>query len=275
MSEAARADQEWLCAHVLGTTRERIAGRTLSPAQQVQYQALLARREAGEPLAYILGEWEFWSLTLKVTPDVLIPRPDTELLVEWALAVVGAGHARDSGRASPAGPAPAVLDLGTGSGAIALALARELPAARVTAIDLSLAALKVAEENAQELRLTNVEFHQAEFLSALDTRFRGNDEPFDLIVSNPPYVAEGDPHLADLTHEPALALTAGRDGLTHLRTIIAKSPVRLSKGGWLLVEHGYDQAAAVRELFAQARFVDVQTRRDLAGHERATGGRIA
>ena len=170
-----------------------------------------------------------------------------------------------------------VLDIGTGSGAIALALAKERPEADVLALDVSTAALDVARDNAQRLRILNVQFVESDWFGKLDSRFRGHDGhdgagQFDLIVSNPPYIAEGDPHLAELKYEPALALTSGADGLDALRAIVAGAPAHLRAGGWLLVEHGAEQGAAVRELFAAAGFDAIETRRDLAGHERATGG---
>lgn len=247
-----RLDAELLLAHVLDATRAGVIARDereLTPEQQGDFEQLLARRLAGEPLAYLTGTKEFWSLKLEVTPDVLVPRPETELLVEWGLSL------RPS----------AVLDVGTGSGAIALALARELPGVAIVATDLSPAALAVAARNAVAHRLERVRFEQANLFPV--------EGRFDLIVSNPPYVAEGDPHLADLKFEPALALTSGRDGLDALRALVAGAPQYLRPGGWLLVEHGATQGAAVRALFAAAGFGAVETRRDFAGLERATGGR--
>lgn len=256
-----RLDAELLLAHVLDASRAAvIAGdeRELSPEQQGDFEQLLARRAAGEPLAYLTGVKEFWSLELEVTPAVLVPRPETELLVEWALAVL------------PPGRPAHVLDLCTGSGAIALALARERPQARIVASDLSAAALDVARRNARRLALGNVQCLSGNFydIPGLPDGSHG----FDLIVSNPPYVAEGDPHLADLAFEPALALTSGPDGLDALRAIVAGAGARLRAGGWLLLEHGADQGPAVRDLCERAGLRAVQTRRDLAGHERATGG---
>ena len=255
-----RLDAELLLAHVLDVPRASVIARDereLTPEELGDFEHLLARRLRGEPLAYLTGMREFWSLKLEVTPAVLVPRPETELLVEWALACLQPGGGR-------------VLDVGTGSGAIALAIARERPQASVIASDLSAAALAVAQGNARHLRIPNVAFVQGEYFAAL-----GGQGGFDLIVSNPPYVAEGDPHLADLKFEPALALTSGADGLDALRAIVAGAPAHLRPGGWLLVEHGATQGAAVRERFARAGFAQVETRRDLAGLERATGGRRA
>ena len=258
-----RLDAELLLAHVLDVSRANVIARDereLTPEEQGDFEQLLARRMSGEPLAYLTGTKEFWSLELEVTRDVLVPRPETELLVEWYLSFPRKRESR-------------VFDLGTGSGAIALAIARELPQARVIASDISGAALAVARRNAASLSIANVEFMQGSLFEKLDSRFRGNDG-FDLIVSNPPYVAAGDPHLADLKFEPAIALSSGADGLDALRAIVAGAPQHLRAGGWLLVEHGSTQAAAVRELFKAAGFGKVETRRDLAGLERATGGCI-
>ena len=204
------------------------------------------------------------SLELEVTPDVLVPRPETELLVEWVLSLFPSFPRRRESDVR-------VLDIGTGSGAIALAVGKELADARVLALDVSDAALAVARGNARRLGIANVEFSRGN-LHELDARLRGHDA-FDVIVSNPPYIAEGDPHLADLKFEPGVALTSGADGLDALRAIVAGTPPHLRAGGWLLVEHGSTQAAAVRELFSRAGFTQVETRRDLAGLERATGGR--
>jgi release factor glutamine methyltransferase len=248
-----RLDAELLLAHVLDVSRANVIARderVLTPEEQGDFEQLLARRMAGEPLAYLTGTREFWSLVLDVSKDVLVPRPETELLVEWGLTL-----------------APrSVLDIGTGSGAIALALASELPDARVAATDISAAALRIARANARRLRL-EVQFAEGALYAPVDGAF-------ELIVSNPPYVADGDPHLADLTFEPAIALTSGADGLDALRAIVAGAPRHLRAGGALLVEHGATQGPAVRALFARAGFTRVETRRDLAGLERATGGRM-
>jgi release factor glutamine methyltransferase len=262
-----RLDAELLLAHVLDVSRANVIARderVLTPEEQGDFEQLLARRMSGEPLAYLTGTKEFWSLELEVTPDVLVPRPETELLVEWSLSFP---RRRESSFC--------VLDVGTGSGAVALAIARENPQASITATDVSAAALAIANANAKRLGIRNVEFVKADLYEELGPRLRGDDGGSDLIVSNPPYVAEGDPHLADLKFEPALALTSGADGLDALRAIVAAAPRYLRPDGWLLVEHGAAQGAAVRGLFERAGFAGVETRRDLAGLERATGGRRA
>ena len=203
-------------------------------------------------MAYIIGFKAFFGLLLQVDARVLDPRPDTETLVEWALERLPTDHPQR------------VLDLGTGSGAVALALQHERPACRVTAVDASADALTVTHANAQRLGLP-VQCVQSHWMDAVPG-------PFELIVSNPPYVADGDPHLAALTHEPLSALTSGPDGLDDIRQIIAQAPSRLTPGGWLLLEHGWDQAQAVQTLLRQAGFEQVQSRQDLAGVDRCTGG---
>ena len=215
------------------------------------FMALALRRASGEPLAYITGYKEFFGLVLAVDTRVLVPRPDTETLVEWALEVLA--------------PDSYVIDLGTGSGAVALAIQHNRPDVQVSASDFSADALAVARANAQRLKLA-VEFSQGSWL-------QGIPGPFDAIVSNPPYIAAHDPHLAALTHEPQQALTSGRDGLDDIRHIIAQAPARLKPGGWLLLEHGYDQGAVVQNLLRQAGFTQVQARCDLAGVQRCSGGR--
>ena len=236
-------DRAWLLAHDT---------EVLTEAQQHRWNQALQRRLQGEPVAYITGHRDFFGLTLKVDARVLDPRPDTEILVEWALELL------------PAGQPARVLDLGTGSGAVALALQHQRPAAQVTAVDASADALAVASANAQRLNLP-VQCVLSHWMEAVPG-------PFELIVSNPPYVAEGDPHLSALTHEPLQALTSGADGLQDIRQIIAQAPSRLVPGAWLLLEHGWDQATAVQALLNQAGFTQVQSRRDLAGIERCTGG---
>ena len=253
-----RLDAQILLLHALGRpAHERawlLAHDTdpLPPAAAAAFPALCARRLAGEPVAYLLGEKEFHGLTLAVDARVLVPRPDTETLVEWALDCLA-----DQ-------PAPAVLDLGTGSGAIALAVQQARPDARVEAVDASADALAVARANAQRLGLP-VRFAQADWLT-------GAGAGWDLIVSNPPYIAEGDDHLPALWHEPLSALASGPDGLRDIRRIVADAPAHLAEGGWLLLEHGHDQAPAVRALLAERGFSEVQSRHDLAGIARCSGG---
>ncbi len=257
-SDSARLDAELLLAHTLGVTRTqlRLRGAQLLTAPQANaFADALARRINGEPIAYILGEQEFWSLRFAVSPAVLVPRPETELLVEWALECMRENSA------------PAIADLGTGSGAIALALAHERGDAQIVAVDASAAALAVAQSNAKTLQLGQVQFRLGDWLVPLA------DETFDLLLSNPPYVAEGDEHLAALRHEPITALTAGVDGYAALKQLVDQAPRALRAGGWLLLEHGATQAAGVRALLAARGFADIETRRDLAGLERATGAR--
>jgi release factor glutamine methyltransferase len=249
-------DAELLLVHILGTSRARLRSHpeeAASAAQSKRYTELIERRATGEPLAYVIGRRDFWSLRLTVTPAVLVPRPETELLVERALAL----RHEEFGR---------VVDLGTGSGAIALTLASERPGWQVAATDVSEEALAVARSNAESLDLKRVQFFQGSWFEPLVGR------TFDLIVSNPPYVAEDDPAMHDpaLRHEPRGALTPGGDGMASLRAIIAVAPDYLERDGWLLLEHGSDQAAEVtRELVARG-LRHVRSHRDLAGHERMT-----
>lgn len=228
-----------------------------TPTQADAFERLVQARASGTPVAYLLGRRAFWSLDLVVSPAVLIPRPETELLVELAVERL------------PRDVACAVADLGTGSGAIALAIAHERPRARVRATDLSADALAVALANARSLGLVNVEFAQGDWCEALGAL------RFDLIVSNPPYIATDDPHLArgDLRHEPLSALASGADGLDAIRTIVAAAPAHLSPGGWLLIEHGWEQAPQVRELLVRQGWRDAASAHDLAGHERVTFAR--
>ena len=230
----------------------------LNTGQHAQYMALFERRLNGEPIAYILGEREFFGLKLKVTPDTLIPRPETELLVELALQRI------------PLCEPFRVLDMGTGSGAVALAVAHARPAAQVMACDASRAALEVARGNAQRLGIANVAFVQSDWFAALGA------QRFGLIMSNPPYIAADDPHLqqGDVRFEPLSALVSGEDGLRDIRYIVARAPAHLQSGGWLLLEHGYTQATQVRELLRQYGFGEVFSVPDLAGIERVSGGRI-
>ena len=258
-SSSARLDAELLLAHALGIDRARLrvlAEDALAPAAAARFDALCAQRAAGAPVAYLVGKRDFWSLTLAVDPAVLVPRPETELLVELALSHL-------AGR-----PAPAVLDLGTGSGAIGLAIASERPDAQVDLVDLSPAALRVAERNRATLGLANARCLAGSWFEPI------GDRRYDLIVANPPYLGDGDPHLAapDLRHEPRLALVSGPDGLEMLSAIAAQAPDHLVPGGRLALEHGAQQGAAVRALLAGAGFAAIATQRDLAGLERATYG---
>ena len=234
---------------------------TLTAAESRRWSDWLERRLAAEPLAYLLGEKEFHGVFLEVGRGVLVPRPETELLVDWAIAARAEDPTGRAGRG-----AIRVVDLGTGSGAIALALKRAHPGSEVTATDVSRSALAIARSNAERLGLA-IELVEASWWQGLEAR------RFDIAIANPPYIAAGDPHLAALRHEPAIALTPGGDGLGALRAIVAGALVPLVPGGWLLLEHGFDQAGAVREMLALAGFTALETRRDLAGHERATGGR--
>ena len=243
---ALQRPRPWLLAH---------GEHLLGGPQAGRFRALVARRAEGEPVAYLLGAKEFYGLQLHVNDSVMVPRPDTETLVAWALELLHAGPAR-----------PRVADLGTGSGAIALALAHAWPQARVCALDASEPALAVARANGQRLGL-DVEWLHSDWWQALAGR------RFDLVASNPPYIAAGDPHLAALRHEPVSALTPGGDGLGALRTLIESAPDHLEPGGWLLLEHGLDQADAVRALLLRAGFDAVSTRLDLAGRPRCSGGR--
>ena len=236
-------DRAWLLVHDSDALPADVA---------LRLDTLLRRRLAGEPIAYITGFKEFFGLNLQVDPRVLDPRPDTEILVEWALELL------------PQDAPLRVLDLGTGSGAVALALQHQRPACTVTAVDTSADALAVANANARRLNLP-VQCLLSHWMDAVSG-------PFELIVSNPPYVADDDPHLAALTHEPLSALTSGVDGLDDIRQIIAQAPSRLTPGGWLLLEHGWDQAVSVQDLLREAGFVQVQSRKDLAGMDRCTGG---
>lgn len=255
-----RLDAQWLLGHVLqkpGAWLIAHDDQALAVADAQAYAALCQRRAAGEPVAYLVGQAGFHGLMLRVTPAVLVPRPDTETLVDWALALLP----------TLATPQPRVIDLGTGSGAIALAVAHRHAAVQMTATDLSSAALAVAQANAQALGIA-LRWAQGAWWQALPA-----GERFDLALSNPPYIAGTDPHLAALQHEPQLALTPGGDGLGALRQIVAGAPARLQPGGWLLMEHGWDQAAAVADLMTSAGFSGVTHKADLAGHARCTGGR--
>lgn len=263
--QAARAridptDAEFLLVHLLEKPRSWLFAHRedFAPAGiAAAFDALVERRAAGEPVAYLTGHRGFWRFDLAVTPATLIPRPETELLVELALARL------------PIDRPLTLADLGTGSGAIALALAFERPRARVIATDASAPALAVARANAERLALANLEFREGDWFAPLA------GERFDLIASNPPYVALGDPHLdeGDLRFEPVSALSSGADGLDAIRAIVAHAPAHLASGGWLLLEHGWDQGAPVRGLLRQAGFADVATERDLEDRDRVSLGR--
>jgi release factor glutamine methyltransferase len=257
----ARIEAQCLLQHVLDVPRSYLLAHSeqvLNASQQAAYDSLLQRRLLGEPVAHVLGEREFFGLMFKVTPDTLIPRPETELLVELALQRIPArGHFR-------------VLDLGTGSGAIALSIAQSRPDAEVVAVDASEAALQVARGNARHLGIANVNILYSNWFSALA------GQRYDLIVSNPPYVAAGDVHLSqgDVRFEPISALASGADGLDDIRRIIAGAGEFLAHGAWLLLEHGYDQADKVQTLFDQCGFAEVFSAKDMSGIERVSGGML-
>lgn len=241
-------DRAWLLAHDTDA---------LDESTHAQLQTLVQRHRDGEPMGYLRGEQEFFGLPLQVDNRVLVPRPDTETLVQWALEVLDT-------LPSPANAS--AIDLGTGSGAIALALASQHPGLTITATDASEAALAVARQNAERLALP-LRLAAGRWFEAVP------GQRFHLAVSNPPYIAEGDPHLPALRHEPITALTAGPDGLDDIRTLVAQAPAHLHPDGWLLLEHGHDQAPAVQGLLRQAGFAEVSSRTDLAGIARCTGGR--
>jgi release factor glutamine methyltransferase len=250
LQHALNVNYAWLISH---------GDDLLTLDQMNAVEELLNRRLAGEPMAYILGQREFYGLALKTTNATLIPRPDTETLVEAALAKV------------PTNKISEILDLGTGTGAIALAIASQRSQAKITAVDFSAAALKVAVENSQSLNLNHVMFIESSWFSA----FSGDaNKTFDVIVSNPPYISENDAHLSqgDLRFEPISALASGVDGLDDIRIIIKQAPQYLNQGGWLMLEHGYDQAAAVASLLSDRGFTQVSHELDLAGIERVTLG---
>lgn len=256
----ARIDAQMLLLHALGQPTGHRAWLlthdtdVLDAAARERFHALCARRGAGEPIAYLTGTKEFWGLPLQVDARVLDPRPDTETLVSWALEVM---EQRTQ---------PRIVDLGTGSGAIALALQQQRPDAQVTAVDFSQDALAVARANAQRLQLP-VRFVHSSWLEQVQGRF-------DVIASNPPYIREDDPHMPALRHEPRQALTSGEDGLDDIRSICAQAPAHLVPGGWLLIEHGWDQADAVAALLRACGFAQIQHRHDLGGVARCTGGQI-
>lgn len=259
-SESPRLDAEILLGMALSVSRAHLFARPESPVPEqagMHFQQLLSRRLNGEPIAHIQGQREFWSLQIKVTPATLIPRPETELLVELALE-----HIPDTATFD-------IADLGTGSGAIALAVASERPQCSIVATDASEAALEIARHNAAQLGLTNIEFQQSDWYQTL------GDSRFNLILSNPPYIRSDDPHLTqgDVRFDPRSALVAGVDGLDALRCIIGEASRHLRPGGWLLVEHGYDQGVAVAGIFAAAGFTEIATKNDLEGQPRVSLGR--
>lgn len=261
VSDSARRDAEVLLCHVLGESLTYLRTwpeRELSAEKQHEFDALIRKRQLGEPVAYLTGEREFWSLPFLVTSDTLIPRPETELLVEQTLAVLPADQQQN------------VLDLGTGSGVIALSLAKERPHWQLTATDASFAALLIAEKNARRLKLDNVRFEYGSWFAPMA------GQRYHAIISNPPYVADRDPHLVqgDVRFEPSSALVSGSDGLDDIRAIVAGAPTHLEAGGWLLLEHGYDQGEPVAALLRQNGFADVRTLADLAEQPRVTLGHL-
>lgn len=260
-SPTAQLDTELLLAFVLDKPRSYLYAwpdKTVDEAHVAAFMALVERRQRGEPVAYLLGRQGFWTLDLEVAEHTLIPRADSELLVETALQLANDSSVRK------------VLDLGTGTGALALALASERPLWSVTGVDRIESAVALAQSNQRHLQLTNVQFLHSHWFSAL------SGQRYDLILSNPPYIAANDPHLqqGDVRFEPLSALVSGVDGLDDIREIIVQAPSYLTAAGWLLLEHGFDQAHAVRQLLAGAGFIDVYSRRDLSGHERISLGRL-
>jgi release factor glutamine methyltransferase len=260
-SPTARLDVELLLAAALGKPRSFLhtwPERIVSTEAAQAFEGYLKRRRTGEPVAYILGQQGFWNIDLEVATHTLIPRPETEMLVETALELV------------PGAIPHRLLDLGTGTGAIALSLAKDRPQWTVTAVDRVEEAVELAERNRQRLHLDNARVLQSHWFSAVE------GQRFDVILSNPPYIASSDPHLVegDVRFEPSSALVSGDDGLDDLRLIVSQAPAHLEAGGWLLLEHGYDQGPAVRELLNRHGFEQIQTRRDLGDHERITFGRV-
>ena len=261
-SPTAQLDAELLLAFALEKPRSYLytwPDKTVNAAQAAVFMALLERRKQGEPVAYLLGRQGFWTLDLQVAEHTLIPRADTELLVEAVLQLADANTVLN------------VLDLGTGTGALGLAIASERPQWTVTGVDRIESAVALAQSNQRQLQLANVRFLHSHWFSALA------GQRYDVILSNPPYIADNDPHLAqgDVRFEPLSALVSGVDGLDDIRLIIAQAPSYLTVDGWLLLEHGFNQASAVRELLLQAGFVEVSSQRDLSGHERISLGRLS
>ena len=261
-AETAKLEAQLLLQHALNVNRAWLIAHeheNLPPSIHEAYRAMLERRLNSEPIAYILGYREFYGLNLKVTADTLIPRPDTETLVEAALAKTSYQEKSQ------------ILDLGTGTGAIALAIAKHRPQAHITAVDTSENALKISQENAQNLHISNVQFMLSNWFDAL------KNQRFDVIVSNPPYIEANDMHLkqGDLRFEPISALASGEDGLDAIRAIISQAPQHLNPHGWLMLEHGYNQASKVAALLEQAGFSDISNAKDLSGIDRVTIGRLA
>lgn len=269
-SDSARLDAEVLLGHVLNKSRTWLytwPEKPLSPDNYQTFQQLLARRETGEPIAHITGEREFWSLSFFVSAATLIPRPDTEQLVEAVLDIVNVGAEKEIGCSTP----QRMLDLGTGTGAIAIALATEFPQAEIVAVDYSTEAVALAEKNRQRHACDNLRCIQSDWYSAL-RRDAGVINQFDVIVSNPPYIAASDEHLqqGDVRFEPRSALVAEHDGLADIEIIIAQGREFLASGGWLLLEHGWRQAEAVAAIFNRCGYAAITTRQDLAGNDRVT-----
>jgi len=272
-TEEAKLEAQLLLQHILGVNRAWLIAHendTLQPNTHAEFEALLTRRLQGEPIAYILGHREFYGLDLMVTADTLIPRPDTEVLVQAALGKVEALTATFSRLPEREGlTSTSILDLGTGSGAIALAIAKNRPQASVTAVDASKAALDIAKKNAQNLNIANVQFVLSNWFAALE------NIKFDIIVSNPPYIEQNDAHLSqgDLRFEPISALASGVDGLDDIRQIIDNCLVYLKPQGWLMLEHGYNQAEWVADLMAEVGLTNIETMQDLGGNSRVTIGK--
>lgn len=255
-------DVQLMLQHVVQQSRSWVLthdDKRLTGAQQLEFEQMCTRRLASEPMAYLLGDWEFYGHRLRTTPDVLIPRPDTETLVDWALEIL---------RVQPGETNPHVLDMGTGSGAIAISLASACPKATVLATDISVAALAIAEENIARIAPKVATAHGSWWQAV------PKGPMFDLIVSNPPYIAGDDHHLDALSYEPRSALTPGGDGLAAIREIVNAAPAHMRQGAWLLLEHGWDQAEQVRNLLAAAGLANPVTRHDIDGRERCTGAQL-
>lgn len=260
ISDSPKVDAQYLLAHLLQKPRSYLrafSDQVLGSHEQRQFDELLARRVAGEPVAYVIGEQGFWNLLLTTNNSTLIPRPETESLVEAVLAL-------DNNKSKK------ILDLGTGTGAIMLALANEKPHWQLFGSDISVDALAVAKQNSEKLDLKNVEFKQGSWCEP----WQVNTDFFDVVVSNPPYIREDDPHLmqGDVRFEPRLALTSGADGLDAIRVIVKDARALLKKNGWLLVEHGFDQGQLARDIFTQNGFINIETLKDLNGHDRVCRG---